>query len=70
MSEIESYKQLTQAFKLDENYQSIVDQINDFEKFVHEMRITIEKKRILISREDNVPQIVYLNTTQNELLIV
>lgn len=46
---------------MDESYQDTISQIDEFEKFLVDMKITVEKKKILISREDLTPHIVYLN---------
>lgn len=46
---------------MDESYQYTISQIDEFEKFLVDMKITVEKKKILISREDLTPHIVYIN---------
>lgn len=61
MGEIEGYRKLTQAVDMDEAYQDTISQIDEFEKFLVDMKITVEKKKILISREDLTPHIVYIN---------
>lgn len=61
MSELEAYKQLTQAAEFDDKFQITLAQIDEFERFLQTMKIKVEKKKILISREDLEPRTVYLN---------
>ena len=61
MGEIEGYRKLTQAVDMDESYQDTISQIDEFEKFLVDMKITVEKKKILISREDLTTHLVYIN---------
>ncbi len=41
--------------------QSYDEQSREFEQFLSDMKINVEKKKILISREDVVPETVFLN---------
>ena len=41
--------------------QSYDEQSREFEQFLSDMKINVEKKKILICREDVVPETVFLN---------
>lgn len=41
--------------------QSYTEQNREFEQFLSDMKISLEKKKILISREDVVPETICLN---------
>jgi len=62
MSEIEAFQILTQEANLDDRFNNTVSQINEFEQFLLDMNVTIDKKKILVSREDLTPQVVFLNS--------
>lgn len=54
-------KSLTENLHVDSKVESMVRQVDDFEKYLSEMKITVEKRQILQRREDNAPQTVFFN---------
>lgn len=61
MKEVDALQKLFDNIKEDTSSQSYIEQNKEFEKFLSDMKIDVEKKRILISREDTVPQTVCFN---------
>lgn len=61
MKEVEALVRLFEHFQEEESYECFIEKNREFEQFLSEMKITVEKKTILISREDNVPQTICLN---------
>lgn len=61
MKEVEALEKLFESNKEDTSNQSFIEQNKQFEQFLSDMKINVEKKQILISREDTVPQTVYFN---------
>ena len=61
MSEVEIIKSLTEGIRVDSQTENIVKQVNSFEKYLSEMKITVEKRQILQRREDYTPQTICLN---------
>ena len=61
MKEVEALEKLFESIKEDTSNQSFIEQNKQFEQFLSDMKINVEKKQILISREDTVPQTVCFN---------
>ena len=61
MKEVEALEKLFESIKEDRLNQSFIEQNKQFEQFLSDMKINVEKKKILISREDTVPQTVCFN---------
>lgn len=61
MSDIETIKILTEGVTIDEDSKRVLDQLADFEQYLSEMDVTVEKKHILLHREDVLPQLIYYN---------
>ena len=61
MKEVEALEKLFESIKDDTSNQSFIEQNRQFEKFLFDMKINIEKKKILICREDTLPQTVCFN---------
>lgn len=61
MKEVDALQKLFDSIKEDTSNQSYIEQNKEFEQFLSDMNINVEKKRILISREDTVPQTVCYN---------
>lgn len=61
MSDIETIKILTESVTIDEDSKRVLDQLADFEQYLSEMDVTVEKKHILLHREDVLPQLIYYN---------
>ncbi len=61
MKEVEALEKLFESIKEDTSNQSFIEQNKQFEQFLSDMKINVEKKKILISREDTVPQTVCFN---------
>lgn len=61
MSEVEAIQELTERMPVDTRTEELITQVDDFERFLAEMKITVEKRQILLHREDIKPQIVYYN---------
>ena len=61
MKEVEALEKLFEIIKEDTSNQSFIEQNKQFEQFLSDMKINVEKKKILISREDTVPQTVCFN---------
>lgn len=61
MKEVEALEKLFESIKDDTSNQNFIEQNKQFEQFLSEMKINVEKKKILISREDTVPQTVCFN---------
>lgn len=61
MKEVEALEKLFESIKEDTPNQSFIEQNKQFEQFLSDMKINVEKKQILISREDTVPQTVCFN---------
>lgn len=61
MKEVEALEKLFESIKEDTLNQSFIEQNKQFEQFLSDMKINVEKKKILISREDTVPQTVCFN---------
>lgn len=60
MKEVEALEKLFESIE-DTSNQSFIEQNKKFEEFLSDMNINVEKKRILICREDTVPQTVCFN---------
>lgn len=54
-------KSLTDSLPIDSKTESIIRQVDDFERYLSEMKITVEKRQILQRREDSAPQTVCIN---------
>ena len=61
MKEVEALEKLFESIKEDTSNQSFIEQNKQFEQFLSDMKINVEKKQILISREDTVLQTVCFN---------
>jgi len=61
MSEVEMLKGLTESIHADSQTENIIKQVDSFEKYLSEMKITVEKRQILQRREDKTPQTVCFN---------
>ena len=61
MSEVEQIKNLTDMLKVDQKMETLLSQIDEFEKYLVEMNISVEKRQILLFREDLKPQSVVYN---------
>ena len=61
MKEVEALEKLFDSIKEDTSNKNFIEQNKQFEQFLSDMKINVEKKKILISREDTVPQIVCFN---------
>ena len=55
MNEVDSIISLTDKERIDDNTQRIITQVNEFDRYVSNLGIAIEKKHILFNREDEVP---------------
>lgn len=61
MSTVDQIRILTDNVKYDEKIENLLSQIDEFEKYLAEMNITVEKKQILLHREDVKTQSVLYN---------
>lgn len=61
MSTVDQIRILTNNVKYDEKIENLLSQIDEFEKYLAEMNISVEKKQILLHREDVKPQSVLYN---------
>lgn len=61
MDESKVIKQLTDGVILDKETENVVSQVNEFEQYLSEMNITVEKKQLILHREDELPHMVYYN---------
>lgn len=61
MSTVDQIRILTDNVKYDEKIENLLSQIDEFEKYLAEMNISVEKKQILLHREDVLPQSVLYN---------
>ena len=61
MSTIDQIRILTDNMKYDEKIENLLSQIDEFEKYLAEMNISVEKKQILLHREDVKLQSVSFN---------
>ena len=61
MSTIDQIRSLTDNLQVDEKIGNLLSQIDEFEKYLAEMNISVEKKQILLHREDVKPQSVLYN---------
>ena len=61
MSTVDQIRILTDNVKYDEKIENLLSQIDEFEKYLTEMNISVEKKQILLHREDVNPQSVLYN---------
>lgn len=62
MKEVEALEKLFESIKEETSNQSFIEQNRQFEQFLFDMKINVEKKKILISREDTLPQTVCFNS--------
>ena len=61
MSVVEQISSITDNVQVDEKIEDLLSQIDEFENYLAEMNISIEKKQILLHREDVKPQTVLFN---------
>lgn len=61
MKEVEALQKLFDSFQDEASNESFERKNKEFEQFLSNMNIRVEKKKILISREDTVPQTVCFN---------
>lgn len=61
MSEADQIRIITDNMKIDEKIENLLSQIEEFEKYLAEMNISVEKRQILLHREDVKPQSVLYN---------
>lgn len=61
MNEVESIIELAKKATLDNNTKNVLSQIGEFERYLAEMSITVDKKQILLHREDITPQSIFFN---------
>ena len=61
MSEADQIRIITDNVKIDEKIENLLSQIEEFEKYLAEMNISVEKKQILLHREDVKLQSVLYN---------
>lgn len=61
MEEVEAIKKILESQQDDEKTQSIIAQVSEFEQYLADMNITVEKRQILLHREDVLPQSVCFN---------
>lgn len=61
MGEVKSFQRLIGRIQVDSGTDEVIRQVVEFEKFLTDMKITIEKRQILQYREDVEPQMVYYN---------
>ena len=61
MSESDQIRIITDNSIIDEKIEDLLSQIEEFENYLSEMNISVEKKQILLYREDVMPQSVLYN---------
>ena len=61
MDNVEAIQQIIQKARSDKETKDLLSQIDDFDAYLKRMHIEISKKRIMLYREDTVPQIVSFN---------
>lgn len=61
MDETEVIKQMTDGVILDKETENVVSQVNEFERYLLEMNITVEKRQLIFHREDELPRVFFYN---------
>lgn len=61
MSVADQISSITDNIEVDETIENLQSQIDEFENYLAEMNISVEKKQILLHREDVIPQTVMFN---------
>ena len=61
MRESEEIKRLIDGINADEHFDTVLTQVKEFEHYLSVMGVTVEKRQILLHREDERPQMVYYN---------
>lgn len=61
MRESEAIKRIADSVDVDERFETLLTQVKEFEQYISVMGVTVEKRQILLHREDESPQTVYFN---------
>lgn len=61
MDNVEAIQQIIQKARSDKETKDLLSQIDAFDAYIKKMDIEVSKKRIMLYREDTVPQIVSFN---------
>lgn len=61
MRESEEIKRIADSVDVDERFETLLTQVKEFEQYISVMGVTVEKRQILLYREDESPQTVYFN---------
>ena len=61
MRESEEIKRIADSVDVDERFETLLTQVKEFEQYISVMGVTVEKRLILLHREDESPQTVYFN---------
>lgn len=61
MRESEEIKRIADSVDVDERFETLLTQVKEFEQYISVMEVTVEKRQILLHREDESPQTVYFN---------
>ena len=61
MDNVEAIQQILQGARADKETKDLLSQIDEFDAYLERMHVEISKKRIMLYREDTVPQIVSFN---------
>ena len=61
MNESENIKRIADSIDVDARFETLLTQVKEFEQYISVMGVTVEKRQILLHREDESPQTVFFN---------
>lgn len=61
MDETIIIKQIADGVIYDKETVDVVSQVDEFERYLSDMKITVEKRQLIIHRDDELPRQVFYN---------